>query len=76
MLVHDRDAFVERLVSHGVVCGYAYDPPLDDYAGAELVEQSPDPQPTAGSHRTCFRPTQSWPAVHQWGPSQISMVRA
>jgi hypothetical protein len=30
MLVHDRDAFVERLVSHGVICGYAYDPPLDD----------------------------------------------
>jgi hypothetical protein len=35
-------ALVERLVSHGVVCGYVYDPPLDDYAGAELVQPSPD----------------------------------
>jgi hypothetical protein len=30
-------------VSHDVVCRYVYDPPLDDYAGAELVEPSPDP---------------------------------
>ena len=46
---------------HGVACGYAYDP-LDDYAGAELVDGSPDPQPPAGWDRTCFRPTRSWPA--------------
>jgi len=26
-----------------VVAGYIYDPPLDDYAGAEFVEPSPDP---------------------------------
>ncbi len=38
-----------------MVCGYAYDP-LDDYAGAELVGGFPDPQPPAGSHRTCFDP--------------------
>ncbi|MFD9906252.1 DegT/DnrJ/EryC1/StrS family aminotransferase [Streptomyces sp. NPDC059063] len=43
LLVHDRDALVDRLVSHGVVAGYLYDPPLDDYAGAEFVEPSPDP---------------------------------
>lgn len=43
LLVHDRDALVERLVHHDVVAGYIYDPPLDDYAGAEFVEPSPDP---------------------------------
>ncbi|MBA2950184.1 DegT/DnrJ/EryC1/StrS aminotransferase family protein [Streptomyces sp. PSKA28] len=43
LLVHDRDALIERLVRHGVVAGYVYDPPLDDYAGAEFVEPSPDP---------------------------------
>lgn len=41
--MHDRDALIDRLVSHGVVSGYVYDPPLDDYAGAEFVEPSPDP---------------------------------
>ncbi|MDX6362176.1 MAG: hypothetical protein QOC85_1179, partial [Streptomyces sp.] len=45
LLVHDRDALLERLVGHGVVCGYVYDPPLDDYAGAEFVEPSTDPAP-------------------------------
>ncbi|MEV0218239.1 DegT/DnrJ/EryC1/StrS family aminotransferase [Streptomyces sp. NPDC050704] len=43
LLVRDRDVLVERLVRHGVVSGYVYDPPLDDYAGAEFVEPSPDP---------------------------------
>ncbi|MFC8194705.1 DegT/DnrJ/EryC1/StrS family aminotransferase [Streptomyces sp. NPDC057298] len=43
LLVHDRDGLVERLVRHGVVSGYIYDPPLDDYAGAEFVEPSPAP---------------------------------
>ncbi|MFJ8635676.1 DegT/DnrJ/EryC1/StrS family aminotransferase [Streptomyces sp. NPDC093568] len=43
LLVHDRDALVERLVGHGLVAGYIYDPPLDDYAGAEFVEPSPAP---------------------------------
>ncbi|MFK0126039.1 DegT/DnrJ/EryC1/StrS family aminotransferase [Streptomyces nigra] len=43
LLVHDRDALVDRLVDRGVVTGYIYDPPLDDYAGAEFVEPSPDP---------------------------------
>ncbi|MGW6905386.1 DegT/DnrJ/EryC1/StrS family aminotransferase [Streptomyces sp. NPDC054940] len=43
LLVHDRDTLLERLVNHGVVAGYVYDPPLDDYAGAEFVEPSPDP---------------------------------
>ncbi|MEU7576586.1 DegT/DnrJ/EryC1/StrS family aminotransferase [Streptomyces sp. NPDC041068] len=43
LLVHDRDVLLDRLVRHGVVAGYVYDPPLDDYAGAEFVEPSPDP---------------------------------
>ncbi|MGA4846880.1 DegT/DnrJ/EryC1/StrS family aminotransferase [Streptomyces sp. G5(2025)] len=43
LLVRDRDALLDRLVDHGLVCGYVYDPPLDDYAGAEFVEPSPDP---------------------------------
>nr|BBJ51695.1 hypothetical protein SAVMC3_43240 [Streptomyces avermitilis] len=62
LLVHDRNALIERLVSHGVVTGYVYDPPLDDYAGAEFVEPSPTRRPPAGSPHTCFRPTRSWPA--------------
>ncbi|QDQ12097.1 DegT/DnrJ/EryC1/StrS family aminotransferase [Streptomyces spectabilis] len=44
LLVRDRDALVDRLVRRGVVCGYIYDPPLDDYAGAEFVDPSPDPR--------------------------------
>ncbi|MGA4841321.1 DegT/DnrJ/EryC1/StrS family aminotransferase [Streptomyces sp. G45] len=43
LLVQDRDTLVDRLVRHGVVAGYVYDPPLDDYAGAEFVDPSPDP---------------------------------
>jgi hypothetical protein len=43
LFVADRDALVERLVGHGIVSGYVYDPPLDDYAGAEFVDPSPDP---------------------------------
>ncbi|MEU1040759.1 DegT/DnrJ/EryC1/StrS family aminotransferase [Streptomyces sp. NPDC005907] len=43
LLVEDRDALLHRLVGHGLVCGYVYDPPLDDYAGAEFAEPSPDP---------------------------------
>ncbi|MDT9698317.1 DegT/DnrJ/EryC1/StrS family aminotransferase [Streptomyces sp. P17] len=43
LLVQDRDTLLDRLVDHGMVCGYVYDPPLDDYAGAEFVEPSPDP---------------------------------
>ncbi|MCW8375423.1 DegT/DnrJ/EryC1/StrS family aminotransferase [Streptomyces justiciae] len=45
LLVDDRDALVERLVGHGVVSGYLYDPPLDDYAGTEFVDPAPDPEP-------------------------------
>ncbi|MGC9535828.1 DegT/DnrJ/EryC1/StrS family aminotransferase [Streptomyces sp. UG1] len=40
LLVHDRNSLAERLVDHGVITGYIYDPPLDDYAGAEFVEPS------------------------------------
>ncbi|WP_458248804.1 DegT/DnrJ/EryC1/StrS family aminotransferase [Streptomyces sp. MAI_2237] len=43
LLVDDRDALVDRLVRHGVVTGYVFDPPLDDYAGGEFVDPSPDP---------------------------------
>ncbi|MDL2075040.1 DegT/DnrJ/EryC1/StrS family aminotransferase [Streptomyces sp. GXMU-J15] len=44
LLVRDRDTLLERMVDHGMVCGYVYDPPLDDYAGAEFVDPSPDPR--------------------------------
>ncbi|MFD8304470.1 DegT/DnrJ/EryC1/StrS family aminotransferase [Streptomyces sp. NPDC059690] len=43
LLVHDRDVLIDRLVRHGVVTGYVFDPPLDDYAGSEFVDPSPDP---------------------------------
>ncbi|MFD5628580.1 DegT/DnrJ/EryC1/StrS family aminotransferase [Streptomyces sp. NPDC127072] len=41
LLVRDRDTLITRLIRHGVVTGYVYDPPLDDYAGPEFVEPSP-----------------------------------
>ena len=43
LLVHDRDVLIDRLVRHGIVTGYVFDPPLDDYAGGEFVDPSPDP---------------------------------
>ncbi|MER7177587.1 DegT/DnrJ/EryC1/StrS family aminotransferase [Streptomyces mesophilus] len=44
LLVHDRDVLVDRLVGHGLVVGYLYDPPLDDYAGLEFTDPSPSPE--------------------------------
>ncbi|MGP2436498.1 DegT/DnrJ/EryC1/StrS family aminotransferase [Streptomyces sp. JW3] len=43
LLVADRDAAVAALARRGVVVGYLYDPPLDDYAGAEFTDPSPAP---------------------------------
>ncbi|MEU6374340.1 DegT/DnrJ/EryC1/StrS family aminotransferase [Streptomyces sp. NPDC046909] len=45
LLVENRDALVDRLVTHGLVTGYLYDPPLDDYAGPDFADPSPDPSP-------------------------------
>ncbi|SDL13954.1 DegT/DnrJ/EryC1/StrS family aminotransferase [Streptomyces indicus] len=44
LLVQDRDALIDRLVHHGLVAGYLYDPPLDDYAGPEFTDPSPSPE--------------------------------
>ncbi len=43
LLVHDRDVVVAALEQHGIVSGYIYDPPLDDYAGPAVVDPSPVP---------------------------------
>ncbi|HYL41326.1 MAG TPA: DegT/DnrJ/EryC1/StrS family aminotransferase, partial [Candidatus Binatus sp.] len=43
LLVADRDAVRLRLRGFGVVADYVYDPPLDDYAGRDLADPSPDP---------------------------------
>ncbi|MGZ3117135.1 DegT/DnrJ/EryC1/StrS family aminotransferase [Streptomyces sp. H62] len=43
LLVADRDAAVRALARRGIVVGYLYDPPLDDYAGADLTDPSPSP---------------------------------
>ncbi len=43
LLVEDRNALVDRLVSHGIISGYIYDAPLDDYAGIEFSDPSPSP---------------------------------
>ncbi|MDX3383672.1 DegT/DnrJ/EryC1/StrS family aminotransferase [Streptomyces niveiscabiei] len=43
LFVADRDAAREALARRGIVAGYLYDPPLDDYAGAEFTDVSPDP---------------------------------
>jgi hypothetical protein len=43
-LVADRDAAVAALARRGIVVGYLYDPPLDDYAGADFTDVSPAPE--------------------------------
>ncbi|MFF8094484.1 DegT/DnrJ/EryC1/StrS family aminotransferase [Streptomyces sp. NPDC016675] len=44
LLVADRDAAVRALARRGIVVGYLYDPPLDDYAGADFTDPSPSPE--------------------------------
>lgn len=44
LLVADRDAAIAALARRGIVVGYLYDPPLDDYAGADFTDVSPAPQ--------------------------------
>ncbi|MEG8280051.1 DegT/DnrJ/EryC1/StrS family aminotransferase [Streptomyces sp. AHA2] len=44
LFVADRDAAIAALAQRGVVVGYLYDPPLDDYAGAEFTDPSPAPE--------------------------------
>lgn len=44
LLVADRDAAAAALARRGIVVGYLYDPPLDDYAGAEFTDPSPAPE--------------------------------
>ncbi|WP_419996210.1 DegT/DnrJ/EryC1/StrS family aminotransferase [Streptomyces boninensis] len=45
LLVTDRDRWVDVLDRHDIATGYLYDAPLDDYAGPEFAEPSPDPEP-------------------------------
>ncbi|WP_053142706.1 DegT/DnrJ/EryC1/StrS family aminotransferase [Streptomyces ambofaciens] len=44
LLLADRDAAVRALARRGIVVGYLYDPPLDDYAGAAFTDPSPSPE--------------------------------
>ncbi|CAL9455322.1 UDP-4-amino-4-deoxy-L-arabinose--oxoglutarate aminotransferase [Streptomyces sp. enrichment culture] len=44
LLVADRDAAITALARRGIVVGYLYDPPLDDYAGEEFTDVSPAPE--------------------------------
>ncbi len=44
LLVADRDAAIRALARRGIVVGYLYDPPLDDYAGAAFTDPSPAPE--------------------------------
>jgi dTDP-4-amino-4,6-dideoxygalactose transaminase len=44
LFVADRDAAIAALARQGIVVGYLYDPPLDDYAGAEFTDPSPAPE--------------------------------
>lgn len=44
LLVADRDAAVRALARRGIVVGYLYDPPLDDYAGAGFTDLSSAPE--------------------------------
>ncbi|MEU1051205.1 DegT/DnrJ/EryC1/StrS family aminotransferase [Streptomyces sp. NPDC005876] len=44
LLVADREAASRALARRGLIVGYLYDPPLDDYAGAEFTDPSPAPE--------------------------------
>ncbi|MDT0614182.1 DegT/DnrJ/EryC1/StrS family aminotransferase [Streptomyces lancefieldiae] len=44
LFVADRDAAERALARRGIVVGYLYDPPLDDYAGAAFTDLSPSPE--------------------------------
>ncbi|WP_344599613.1 DegT/DnrJ/EryC1/StrS family aminotransferase [Streptomyces glaucus] len=44
LFVADRDAAVRALARRGITVGYLYDPPLDDYAGADFTDPSPAPE--------------------------------
>ncbi|MXM62394.1 DegT/DnrJ/EryC1/StrS aminotransferase family protein [Streptomyces sp. HUCO-GS316] len=44
LFVEDRDAAIAALARRGIIVGYLYDPPLDDYAGAEFTDPSPAPE--------------------------------
>lgn len=44
LFVADRDAAIAALARRDIVVGYLYDPPLDDYAGADFTDLSPDPR--------------------------------
>ncbi|MFF9484859.1 DegT/DnrJ/EryC1/StrS family aminotransferase [Streptomyces sp. NPDC014676] len=44
LLVADRDAAMAALARRGIVVGYLYDPPLDDYAGKDFTDPSPAPE--------------------------------
>ncbi|WUW15534.1 DegT/DnrJ/EryC1/StrS family aminotransferase [Streptomyces sp. NBC_01465] len=43
LLVADRDAAIAALARHRITVGYLYDPPLDEYAGADFTDVSPAP---------------------------------
>jgi DegT/DnrJ/EryC1/StrS aminotransferase family protein len=44
LLVEDRDVVALDLRRNRIKVYFVYDPPLDDYAGPELCERSPDPE--------------------------------
>ncbi|MDN0193635.1 DegT/DnrJ/EryC1/StrS family aminotransferase [Streptomyces sp. S.PNR 29] len=44
LFVEDRDAAAAALARRGIIVGYLYDPPLDDYAGAAFTDPSPAPE--------------------------------
>ncbi|NBM18304.1 DegT/DnrJ/EryC1/StrS family aminotransferase [Streptomyces sp. GC420] len=44
LLVDDRDAAIAALARRGIVVGYLYDPPLDDYAGEAFTDLSHAPE--------------------------------
>ncbi|GAA2560234.1 MULTISPECIES: DegT/DnrJ/EryC1/StrS family aminotransferase [Streptomyces] len=44
LFVADRDAAIAALARRGIVVGYLYDPPLDDYAGEVFTDLSPAPE--------------------------------
>ncbi|WP_345617228.1 DegT/DnrJ/EryC1/StrS family aminotransferase [Streptomyces ziwulingensis] len=65
LLVADRDAAAAALVRRGIVVGYLYDPPLDDYAGARFTDLSPAPEAARwfARHALPVDPLRARPAI-------------
>lgn len=79
LLVERRDELLDRLARRGIGVWYVYDPPLDDYAGAEFAGPSaaPDAARWYARHVLPIDPRHAVPAVRalrELGATQAQAV--